>query len=74
MADTIVSAADEVVEELGDLITPSTQGNDLTEAAWQRKLRYQATERRNVEGEYKHSSITKKCRIKNISSKTLVIR
>ena len=46
VADTIVSAADEVVEELGDLITPSTQGNDLTEAAWQRKLRYQANRKR----------------------------
>ena len=46
MADTIVSAADEVVEGLGNLITPSTQGNDLTEAAWQRKLRYQANRKR----------------------------
>ena len=46
VADTIVSAADEVVEELGDLITPSTQGNDLTEAAWQRKLRYQANRKK----------------------------
>ena len=46
VADTIVSAADEVVEGLGDLITPSTQGNDLTEAAWQRKLRYQANRKR----------------------------
>ncbi len=46
VADTIVSAADEVVEGLGNLITPSTQGNDLTEAAWQRKLRYQANRKR----------------------------
>ena len=46
VADTIVSAADEVVEGLGDLITPSTQGNDLTEAAWQRKLRYQANRKK----------------------------
>jgi len=46
VADTIVSAADEVVEELGDLITPSTQGNDLTEAAWQRKLRNQANRKK----------------------------
>lgn len=44
--DTIVSVADEVVEGLGNLITPSTQGNDLTEAAWQRKLRYQANRKR----------------------------
>ena len=46
VADTIVSAADEVVEELGDLITPSTQGNDYAEAAWQRKLRYQANRKK----------------------------
>lgn len=44
--DTIVSVADEVVEGLGDLITPSTQGNDLTEAAWQRKLRNQANRKK----------------------------
>ena len=42
VADTIVSAVDNVVEGLGDLITPTTQGNDYAEAAWQRKLRYQA--------------------------------
>ena len=46
VADTIVSAADEAVEGLGDLITPSTQGNDLTEAAWQRKLGYQANRKK----------------------------
>ena len=46
VADTIVSAADEVVEGLGNLITPSAQGNDLTEAAWQRKLRYQANRKK----------------------------
>ena len=44
--DTIVSVADEVMEGLGNLITPSTQGNDLTEAAWQRKLRYQANRKK----------------------------
>mgnify|MGYP000889521205 CR=1 FL=1 len=46
VADTIVSAADEVVEGLGDLITPSTQGDDYAEAAWQRKLRYQANRKK----------------------------
>ena len=46
VADTIVGAADELMEGLGDLITPSTQGNDLTEAAWQRKLRYQANRKK----------------------------
>ena len=44
--DTIVSVADEIVEGLGNLITPSTQGNDLTEAAWQRKLRNQANRKK----------------------------
>ena len=46
VADTIVSAADEVVEGLGDLITPSTHGDDYTEAAWQRKLRNQANRKK----------------------------
>ena len=46
VADTIVSAADEVVEGLGDLITPSTHGDDYTEAAWQRKLRNQASRKK----------------------------
>ena len=44
--DTIVSVADEVVEGLGNLITPSTQGNDYAEAAWQRKLRNQANKKK----------------------------
>ena len=34
VADTIVGAADDVVEGLGNLITPSTQGYDYAEAAW----------------------------------------
>ena len=46
VADTIVSAADKVVEELGDLIIPTTQGNDYAEAAWQRKLRNQANRKK----------------------------
>ena len=46
VVDTIVSAADEVVEGLGDLITPSTQGNDYAETAWQRKLRNQANRKK----------------------------
>ena len=46
VADTIVSAVDEVVEGLGDLITPSTQGNDYAETAWQRKLRNQANRKK----------------------------
>ena len=46
VADTFISAADEVVEGLGDLITPSTQGNDYAETAWQRKLRNQANRKK----------------------------
>jgi hypothetical protein len=46
VADTIVSAADEVVEELGDLITPTAQGDDYAEVAWQRKLRNQANRKK----------------------------
>ena len=46
VADAIVGAADEVVEGLGDLITPSTLGDDYTEAAWQRKLRNQANRKK----------------------------
>ena len=46
VADTIVSAADELLEELGDLITPSAQGDDYAEATWQRKLRNQANRKK----------------------------
>ena len=46
VADTIVSAANEVVEGLGDLITPTAQGNDYAETAWQRKLRNQANRKK----------------------------
>ena len=46
VADTIVGAADEVVEGLGDLITPTAQGYDYAEAAWQRKLRNQANRKK----------------------------
>ena len=46
VADTIVSASDEMVERLGDLITPTVQGDDYAEAAWQRKLRNQANRKK----------------------------
>ena len=46
VADTIVSAADEVVEGSGDMITPTTQGYDYAETAWQRKLRNQANKKK----------------------------
>ena len=47
--DTIVSVGDEVVEGLGDLITPTAQGYDYSETAWQRKLRNQAN-RKKIRG------------------------
>ena len=46
VADTIVGAADDVVEGLGDLITPTKQGDDYAETAWQRKLRNQANRKK----------------------------
>ena len=46
VADTIVSAADELMEGLGDLITPSAHGDDYAETAWQRKLRNQANRKK----------------------------
>ena len=46
VANTIVGAADDVVEGLGDLITPTTQGDDYAETAWQRKLRNQANRKK----------------------------
>lgn len=46
VADTIVGAADELMEGLGDLITPTAQGDDYAETAWQRKLRSQANRKK----------------------------
>ena len=46
VADTIVSAADELMEGLGGLITPSAHGDDYAEAAWQRRLRNQANRKK----------------------------
>ena len=46
VADTIVSAADELMEGLGNLITPSAHGDDYAETAWQRKLRNQANRKK----------------------------
>ena len=46
VADTIVSAADEMIEGVGDLITPTAQGDDYAETAWQRKLRDQASRKK----------------------------
>ena len=46
VADTIVGAADELMKGLGDLITPTAQGYDYAETAWQRKLRNQANKKK----------------------------
>ena len=46
MADAAISAADEVAEGLGDLITSSAHGDDYAEAAWQRRLRNQANRKK----------------------------
>ena len=46
MADAAISAVDEVVEGIGDLITPSGHGDDYAEAAWQRRLRNQANRKK----------------------------
>ena len=46
MADAAISAADEMVEGLGELISPSGHSDDYAEAAWQRKLRFQANRKK----------------------------
>ena len=46
VADTIIGAADELMKGLGDLITPTAQGYDYAETAWQRKLRNQANRKK----------------------------
>ena len=46
VADAIVSAADDVMEGLGDLITPTVKGDDYVETAWQRRLRNQANRKK----------------------------
>ena len=48
VADTAMSVVDEVLEGLGGMITPTAQGDDYAEAAWQRKLRYQADRKKRV--------------------------
>lgn len=46
VADTAMSVVDEVMEGIGGMITPTAQGDDYAEAAWQRKLRYQANRKK----------------------------
>ncbi|MBM6993648.1 MAG: relaxase/mobilization nuclease domain-containing protein [Prevotella sp.] len=46
VAGTAINTAEELVSGLGDIISPTTQGDDYAEAAWQRKLRYQANRKK----------------------------
>ena len=46
VTDAAISAADEIVEGLGEMISPSSRSGDYAEAAWQRKLRYQANRKK----------------------------
>ena len=46
VTDAAISAADEIVEGLGEMISPSSHSEDYAEAAWQRKLRYQANRKK----------------------------
>ncbi|MBF1412200.1 MAG: relaxase/mobilization nuclease domain-containing protein [Prevotella histicola] len=46
MADAAISTADDLVEGLGGMITPTTHGDDYAETAWQRKLRNQANRKK----------------------------
>ena len=46
VTDAAISAADEIVEGLGEMISPSAHSEDYAEAAWQRKLRYQANRKK----------------------------
>ena len=46
VADTAMSVVDEVMEGLGGMITPTAQGDNYAEAAWQRKLRNQANRKK----------------------------
>ena len=46
MADAAISTADDLVEGVGGMITPTTHGEDYAETAWQRKLRNQANRKK----------------------------
>ena len=46
VADAAISAADDLVEGVGGMITPTTHGDDYAETAWQRKLRNQANRKK----------------------------
>lgn len=46
VVETAISVVDEVMEGLGGMITPTAQGDDYAEVAWQRKLRNQANKKK----------------------------
>mgnify|MGYP005868505365 FL=1 len=46
MADAAISTADDLVEIVGGMITPTTHGEDYAETAWQHKLRNQANRKK----------------------------
>ena len=46
IADAAISAIDDVVEGMDDLMIPTSQGDDYAETAWQRKLRNQANRKK----------------------------
>ena len=46
VADAAISAADDLVEGLSGMITPTAHGDDYAETAWQRKLRNQANRKK----------------------------
>ena len=46
MADAAISTADDLVEGVGGMITPTIHGDDYAETAWQRKLRNQANRKK----------------------------
>lgn len=46
IADAAISAIDDVVEGMGDLMIPTSHGDDYAETAWQRKLRNQANRKK----------------------------
>ena len=46
VASTAINTAEELVSGLGDMISPTTQGDDYAETAWQRRLRNQANRKK----------------------------
>jgi len=48
VADASISAADELMEGIGDLIKLSAHDNDYIKAAWQCKLRNQANTKKKL--------------------------